>query len=47
MSANHEIIKATKEKKIEKNLTTGNSHLPKVSARDVEQEILMLKSPQV
>ena len=35
--ANHESIKAIKENDIEKNLTAGNSHLPKVSARDVEQ----------
>ena len=35
--ANHDSIKAIKENNIEKNLTAGNSHLPKVSARDVEQ----------
>ena len=31
------ISKAIKENNIEKNLTAGNSHLPKVSACDVEQ----------
>ena len=31
---NHESIKAIKENNIENNLTTGNSHLPKVSARE-------------
>ena len=35
--ANHESIKAIKENNITKNLTAGNSHLPKVSACDVEQ----------
>ena len=35
--ANHESIKAIKENNIAKNLTAGNSHLPKVSACDVEQ----------
>ena len=35
--ANHKSIKAIKGKKIAKNLTEGNSHLPKVSACDVEQ----------
>ena len=35
--ANHESIKAIKENHIAKNLTAGKSHLPKVSACDVEQ----------
>ena len=35
--ANHESVKAIKENNITKNLTAGNSHLPKVSACDVEQ----------
>ena len=35
--ANHESIKAIKENNIAKNLTAGKSHLPKVSACDVEQ----------
>ena len=35
--ANYEIIKDIKENNIAKNLTVGNSHLPKVSACDVEQ----------
>ena len=35
--ANHESIKAIKENDIEKSLTTANSHLPKISARDLEQ----------
>ena len=35
--ANHESIKAIKENNIAKNLTAGNSHLPQVSACDVEQ----------
>ena len=35
--ANHEIIKIIKENNIAKSLTAGNSHLPKVSAFDVEQ----------
>ena len=37
MFANHESIKAKKENDIAKSLTAGNSHLPKVSACDVEQ----------
>ena len=35
--ANHESIRAVKENNIAKNLTAGNSHLPKVSDSDVEQ----------
>ena len=35
--ANHESVKALKKKITAKNLTAGNSHLPKVSAYDVEQ----------
>ena len=35
--ANHESIKAIKENNIAKNLTAGKSHLPKVSACDIEQ----------
>ena len=35
--ANHESIKAIQENNIEENLTAGNSHPPKVSARNVEQ----------
>ena len=35
--ANLQSIKAIKENNIAKNLTVGNSHLPKVSACDVEQ----------
>ena len=35
--ANHESIKAIKENNIEKSLTAANSHLPKVSVRDLEQ----------
>ena len=33
----HESIKAIKENNVAKNLTAGNSHLPQVSACDVEQ----------
>ena len=35
--ANNESIKAIKENNIAKNLTAGKSHLPKVSACDIEQ----------
>ena len=35
--ANDDGIKVTNEKKTEKNLKVGNSHLPKVSAYDVEK----------
>ena len=37
--ANHESIKAIKENNIAKNLTAGNSHLPQVSACDIEQPL--------
>ena len=42
--ANHESIKAIKEINIAKNLTAGNSHLPKVSACDVEQVLRNIDS---
>ena len=34
---NYESVKTIRENNIEKNLTAGNCHLSKVSARDVEQ----------
>ena len=42
--ANHESTKAIKENSIGKNLSAGNSHLPKVSVYDVEKpyEILIV-----
>ena len=42
--ANHESIKAIKENNIAKSLTAGNSHLPKVSACDVEQLVSNIDS---
>ena len=44
--ANNESIKAIKENNIAKNLTAGNSHLPKVSACDVEQLLRNIDSRQ-
>ena len=42
--ANHEIIKTIKENNIAKSLKAGSSHLPKVSAFDVEQLVRNIDS---